>query len=131
MKIHEVSRWMFAACVYSILLSGALMSGAVAQEGAQKPPESAERRLRKIAVHQVRVPHSHARWEKTFTCVYVPKDTSQPYPILIDRTPYSVGPMEKKYKKQIGPSDEFEKARYIVVYQDVRGRYCQKANFTR
>ena len=29
---------------------------------------------------------------KLFTAVYVPKDTSQTYPILLTRTPYSVGP---------------------------------------
>ena len=67
---------------------------------------------------------------RLFTSVYVPKDTSQPYPILIDRTPYSVGPYgEDQYKKQIGPSDEFEKAGYIIVYQDVRGRYMSEGEF--
>ena len=29
---------------------------------------------------------------KLFTAVYVPKDQSQAYPILLTRTPYSVGP---------------------------------------
>src|SRR5689334_20924735 len=29
---------------------------------------------------------------RLFTSVYVPKDDSKPYPILLDRTPYSVGP---------------------------------------
>lgn len=68
--------------------------------------------------------------KKLFTSVYVPKDTSQSYPILIDRTPYSVSPYgEDQYKKQIGPSDEFEKAGYIIVYQDVRGRYMSEGDF--
>ena len=29
---------------------------------------------------------------KLFTIIYCPKDTSKPYPILLERTPYSVGP---------------------------------------
>jgi len=68
--------------------------------------------------------------KKLFTSIYVPKDTSQPYPILMDRTPYNVGPYgEDQYKKHLGPSDEFEKAGYIFVYQDVRGRYMSEGEF--
>src|SRR5215813_8843518 len=68
--------------------------------------------------------------KKLFTSVYVPKDASQPYPILMDRTPYSVSPYgEDQYKKRLGPSDEFEKAGYIFVYQDVRGRYLSEGDF--
>ncbi len=65
-----------------------------------------------------------------FTSVYVPKDTSQAWPILMDRTPYSVAPYgEDVYKPKLGPSDEFEKAGYIFVYQDVRGRYESEGKF--
>jgi uncharacterized protein len=65
-----------------------------------------------------------------FTSVYVPKDQSQAWPILMDRTPYSVAPYgEDVYKKSLGPSDEFEKAGYIFVYQDVRGRYQSEGKF--
>ncbi len=65
-----------------------------------------------------------------FTSVYVPKDASQSYPFMIDRTPYSVAPYgEDQYKKSLGPSDEFEKAGYIFVYQDVRGRYLSEGKF--
>lgn len=65
-----------------------------------------------------------------FTAVYVPKDTSRTYPLLIVRTPYSVAPYgEDQYVKRLGPSDEFEKAGYIFVYQDVRGRYMSEGSF--
>ena len=65
-----------------------------------------------------------------FTSVYVPKDSSRPYPFLMDRTPYSVAPYGvDQYKKSIGPSEEFEKAGYIFVYQDVRGRYMSEGSF--
>src|SRR3954469_8811533 len=67
---------------------------------------------------------------KLFTSVYIPKDSSRPYPILMDRTPYSVAPYgEDQYKPALGPSDEFEKAGYIFVYQDVRGRYLSEGQF--
>jgi putative CocE/NonD family hydrolase len=67
---------------------------------------------------------------RLFTSVYVPKDSSQRWPILMDRTPYSVGPYgEDQYKEKLGPSDEFEKAGYIFVYQDVRGRYLSEGKF--
>jgi uncharacterized protein len=72
--------------------------------------------------------------KRLFTAVYVPKSTefpdAGPYPFLMDRTPYSVAPYgEDKYPAHLGPSDEFEKAGYIFVYQDVRGRYMSEGTF--
>jgi putative CocE/NonD family hydrolase len=67
---------------------------------------------------------------RLFTAVYVPKDASQSYPFLMNRTPYSVSPYGvDQYPKRLGPSDEFEKAGYIFVYQDVRGRYMSEGTF--
>jgi putative CocE/NonD family hydrolase len=79
--------------------------------------------------YEYRIPMRDGK--RLFTSVYVPKDASQTWPILMDRTPYSVGPYgEDQYKKTLGPSDEFEKASYIFVYQDVRGRYMSEGTFT-
>ncbi len=65
-----------------------------------------------------------------FTAVYVPKDTSQTYPFLINRTPYDVGPYgEDQYRKRLGPTPEFDKAGYIFVMQDVRGRWMSEGTF--
>jgi predicted acyl esterase len=65
-----------------------------------------------------------------FTSVYVPKDTSQPYPFLIDRTPYSVAPYGvDAYRTRLGPSPDFDKGGYIFVFQDVRGRYMSEGTF--
>lgn len=61
---------------------------------------------------------------KLFTSVYAPKDTSRTYPILLQRTPYSVAPYGvDNYEDTLGPSEAFEKEGFIFVYQDVRGRY--------
>jgi putative CocE/NonD family hydrolase len=65
-----------------------------------------------------------------FTSVYVPKDSSKSYPFLIDRTPYSVGPYGvDQYRTQLGPSPDFDRAEYIFVFQDVRGRYMSEGTF--
>ncbi len=67
---------------------------------------------------------------KLFTAVYVPKDASQTYPILMNRTPYSVAPYgASAYKTSLGPSDLFAKEGYIFVYQDVRGRMMSEGEF--
>jgi putative CocE/NonD family hydrolase len=78
--------------------------------------------------YEYRIPMRDGK--RLFTSVYAPKDSSQSYPILMDRTPYSVAPYgEDQYKREIGPSVEFERAGYIIVYQDVRGRYMSEGVF--
>jgi putative CocE/NonD family hydrolase len=72
--------------------------------------------------------------KRLFTAVYVPKtgafSDAGPFPILMDRTPYSVSPYgEDQYPKRLGPSDEFEKGGYIFAYQDVRGRWMSEGDF--
>ena len=67
---------------------------------------------------------------KLFTSVYVPKDMSQPYPIIMQRTPYSVGPYGiDNYRAIVGPSELAEKEGFIFAYQDVRGRYLSEGTF--
>src|SRR5215471_18410209 len=67
---------------------------------------------------------------KLFIAVYSPKDTSQKYPILLNRTPYSCGPYgPNAYKDTIGPSALFAKEGYIVVYQDVRGAWMSEGDY--
>jgi putative CocE/NonD family hydrolase len=67
---------------------------------------------------------------KLFTAVYVPKDTSRPYPILLQRTPYSVGPYGlSRVKGDLGPSPRFGAEGYIFAYQDVRGRWMSEGEF--
>ena len=79
--------------------------------------------------YEYRIPMRDGK--RLFTAVYVPKDSAGgPYPFLMDRTPYSVGPYgEDQYPARIGPSDEFEKSGYIFVYQDVRGRWMSEGDF--
>ncbi len=79
---------------------------------------------------------------KLFTAVYVPKDQSKPYPFLMIRTPYSVSVADGREGKNsygvdhfppntrhLGPAEEFDKAGYIFVFQDVRGRFESEGKF--
>src|SRR5205085_11052713 len=60
---------------------------------------------------------------KLFTSIYVPKDQSQKYPILMQRTPYGIAPYgADAFRTSLGPSPLFQREGYIFVYQDVRGR---------
>lgn len=64
------------------------------------------------------------------TTVYSPKDTSKSYPILLLRTPYSCRPYgENNYRSRIGPNKYMMKQGYIVVYQDVRGRWMSEGTY--
>lgn len=64
---------------------------------------------------------------KLFACIYEPKDKDKKYPIMFDRTPYSVGPYgAKEFKNSLGPDELFAREGYIFVYQDVRGRYMSE-----
>jgi len=67
---------------------------------------------------------------RLFTSVYVPKDRSTTYPIMLSRTPYSVSPYgADQYKSSVGPSPRFAGEGFIFVYQDVRGRWMSEGTF--
>ncbi|HZT42986.1 MAG TPA: CocE/NonD family hydrolase [Chthonomonadaceae bacterium] len=65
-----------------------------------------------------------------YTIVYAPKDTSQPYPILMQRTPYSIRPYEPDTYRLGGRTmQKMVEEGYIFVFQDVRGRYMSEGDF--
>lgn len=67
---------------------------------------------------------------KLFTAIYVPIDSSQTYPFLMMRTPYSCAPYgDSSYPQRIGPNKSLMQDGYIFVYQDVRGRYKSEGQF--
>ncbi|MBI1762114.1 MAG: CocE/NonD family hydrolase, partial [Acidobacteria bacterium] len=68
--------------------------------------------------------------KKLFTVVYAPKDATQKYPFLIQRTPYGAGPYgPDAYRGAIGPSAAYMPEGYIFVYQDVRGTFMSEGEF--
>lgn len=66
---------------------------------------------------------------KLLTAVYAPKDNKTLYPILLTRTPYSVGPYGEDRYADGGPTFQYAKEKFIFVLQDVRGRYGSEGEF--
>ncbi len=67
---------------------------------------------------------------KLFTAIYTPKDQSQKYPIMLNRTPYSVSPYgPNAYRDALGPSELLQKEKFIFVYQDVRGKFMSEGEW--
>lgn len=68
---------------------------------------------------------------KLFTSIYVPNDKSTDHPILITRTPYSCAPYgEDKWKDYWNSyMKTYLREGYIMVTQDVRGRWMSEGDF--
>jgi putative CocE/NonD family hydrolase len=68
---------------------------------------------------------------RLFTSIFTPRDTSTRHPIVLMRTPYSVEP----YGRDSVPQSVDNQVRaymhqgYIIVRQDVRGRYMSEGEF--
>lgn len=63
-----------------------------------------------------------------FTVVYTPKDKSRKYPILMNRTCYNASNYTD-FNIDRYPSKYLIQDGYILVYQDVRGRYMSDGTF--
>jgi predicted acyl esterase len=68
---------------------------------------------------------------RLFTSIYLPKDTLEKHPILLTRTPYSCAPYgEANFRDYWNIFyKEYFKEKYIVVLQDVRGRWMSEGTF--
>ncbi|RYG48854.1 CocE/NonD family hydrolase [bacterium] len=63
---------------------------------------------------------------KLYTAVYVPRNASKPFPIMMQRTPYSAGPYGTEKYRMSREDTPFVKAGYGFAFQDVRGRYMSE-----
>ena len=110
-------------------LAGWVVGGATlaAQQPASAPaaaPALSERYLK----WERRIPMRDG--VELFTAIYLPKDSSEPHPILMRRTPYSCQPYgEAKFPDSIGPSAHFSDRNYVIVHQDVRGCFQSGGEF--
>ena len=67
---------------------------------------------------------------RLFTRVYAPKDDTQTWPILLTRTPYALKPYgSDNYNDPSGSFRSFAEDKFILVTQDVRGRYGSEGEF--
>lgn len=64
-----------------------------------------------------------------YTAVYVPRHPSGPFPILMERTPYSAAPYGKEEYARIDEQSEYTDAGYAIAYQDVRGTHMSGGNY--
>ena len=120
LRTHLV--WSLASCV----LTAALVGGAVAHSSTETSAEAEVRAH--YTKYEYRIPMRDG--VKLFTAVYVPKDTSQTYPFLMVRTPYSIAPYgADQYPKRLGPAPVFQRDGFIFVSQDVRGRFMSEGTF--
>ncbi len=65
---------------------------------------------------------------KLFTVVYMPKDKSKTYPVLMNRTCYNASGYAD-YETHGHPSKFLVEDGYILAFQDVRGRYMSEGVF--
>jgi predicted acyl esterase len=118
--------------LFALLLAASV---SLAQQRGAPPLSNEQRELKEFVVanytkHEYRIPMRDG--VKLFTSVYVPKDDSGALrvPILLLRTPYSVGPYGiDRYRNNLGPSAAFDKAKYIFAFQDVRGCWMSEGTF--
>lgn len=67
---------------------------------------------------------------KLYTQVYAPKEKGQKYPVMLFRTPYSIGDYGPELKRRtLGPNHLYAPEGFIFVYQDVRGKFKSQGEF--
>src|SRR5688572_16372210 len=68
---------------------------------------------------------------KLFTSIYVPRDVIEKHPVLITRTPYSCSPYGENNFRDFHNSylRHYLRDGYIIVTQDVRGRFMSEGTF--
>src|SRR5689334_2553889 len=111
----------------SLLLVSAACARARAQGAAISDSAFVRRNYTK---HEYRIPMRDG--VRLFTIVYVPNDAAaaRRYPMVMQRTCYSVSPYgPSAYAVTLGPDRFMLREKYIFVYQDVRGRYMSEGEF--
>jgi hypothetical protein len=63
---------------------------------------------------------------RLYTMIFVPKDMNEPLPFLLTRTPYGIGGAPNVLN---GYLKELTDDGYIIVFQDIRGRYKSEGKF--
>ncbi|MGD8727388.1 MAG: CocE/NonD family hydrolase, partial [Gemmatimonadales bacterium] len=105
--------------------SFALEFGRTMPEAPRGSPEWLGERLTKREVYI-----SMRDGVRLFTSFYVPKDTTQTYPIVLRRTPYNIEPLgEERFNPGLAMDADLIEAGYILAFQDVRGRYMSEGTF--
>ncbi len=126
-----VGAWRVSARV-SVVFTGAILTlglQAGAQTGGGSPEPQAEALDAFVAAHYAKHEYQVPMRDgvKLYTAVYTPmgegiKD-SGPYPFLMTRTPYGCAPYGTESKPHVTANARLLEGGYILVCQDVRGRW--------
>lgn len=125
--MKQVSRLIFLA---SAVACGSFIAGkAMAQAAGGASPDSVEQRLREIYTkREVMIPMRDG--VQLYTAIYEPKTPAAGRPILMHRTPYSCAPYGEAFSRKVTRSmQNYVDNRYILVFQDVRGRHRSEGEF--
>jgi putative CocE/NonD family hydrolase len=124
MKQHRFSRLFSLALFLSLFLTASFVQAQLTKDQR----ELANYIKSHYTKREVQIPMRDG--VKLFACIYEPKNKDRKYPIMFDRTPYSVAPYgPNDYKNSLGPDELFAREGYIFVYQDVRGRYMSEGEY--
>lgn len=67
---------------------------------------------------------------RLFTSIYTPKNDSVKHPILMNRTPYNIeGGGPERYNSYLMVYSRFTRENYIMVFQDVRGKFMSEGEY--
>jgi uncharacterized protein len=66
---------------------------------------------------------------KLHTEIYSPKNSTEPLPIILERTPYGLADDDKGYSRILRRYAELIPESYIFAFQDIRGRYGSEGKF--
>jgi putative CocE/NonD family hydrolase len=113
---------------FALALCALGLSAPILSASAEDKPEGFNTR-EAYTKHEYRIPMRDGK--KLYVAAYTPKDDSKRYPILMTRTPYGCAPygVDRDGLKHLAPNEDFLKAGYIFVCQDVRGRFKSEGEF--
>jgi putative CocE/NonD family hydrolase len=101
----------------------ALVSAVFGAQQSPQPPDYAALFTRSEAMIPMR------DRVRLYTEIYTPTRAAGPLPILFERTPYGVLDDEQGVARAVRGFDELIRDGYILVFQDIRGRYKSDGQF--
>ena len=124
-----MKRLVFLSLLTCILCT--LHPSTLSAQGASstQPLDSIELKLREnYTKREVMIPMRDGI--KLYTAIYEPKNNDKRHPILMHRSPYSCEPYGDKFDSSLRSFlDTYVQKNYIIVYQDIRGRYKSEGEF--
>lgn len=122
----KLERWFLKSIVLTQLIL--FLSFAKSTAFAQTEPDSAW-----VYQHYTKLERSIPMRDgvNLFTSIYLPKSTSEKHPILLSRTPYSCAPYGERFSPDLWSTywKKYLQEGYILVKQDVRGRWMSEGQF--